>query len=108
MASRCTARRHLAAEFPAFSPYRYPEARRGGRLTLGIEGTFDTLNPFNIKGVPALGLRELVYESLMVRNPDEPFSALWIDRRKHRRAARSQQRHVPPCGRKRGSPMGGR
>lgn len=63
----------LAAEFPNF-PHVNPNAPRGGRLNLGVQGTFDTLNPLNIKGIAAQGLREYVYESLMVRGPDEAFT----------------------------------
>ena len=51
-----------------------PDAPKGGRLTLGQLGSFDSLNPLIIKGVSAVGVREYVYEALMVRGPDEPFS----------------------------------
>jgi peptide/nickel transport system substrate-binding protein len=63
----------LAADFKHF-PNVNPGAPRGGRLNLGVQGTFDTLNPFNIKGLAADGLRAYVYESLMVRGPEEPFT----------------------------------
>ena len=63
----------LGPEFKAF-PSVNPAAPRGGRLNLGTQGTFDSLNPFIIKGIPAQGLREYVYESLMARSPDEPFT----------------------------------
>lgn len=61
---------------PGFShfPYVNPAAPRGGRLTLGMLGTFDSLNPFIIRGVSATGLREYVFESLMARSGDEPFT----------------------------------
>ncbi|MGH7487810.1 MAG: extracellular solute-binding protein, partial [bacterium] len=49
-------------------------APKGGRLTLGHLGTFDSLNPFIIKGVAAVGIREFVYESLLARSLDEPFT----------------------------------
>ena len=62
-----------AAGFSHF-PYVNPQAPRGGRLVLGVLGSFDSLNPFIIKGVSASGLREYVYESLMARSGDEPFS----------------------------------
>jgi peptide/nickel transport system substrate-binding protein len=55
-------------------PYTNPAAPRGGRLVLGTLGSFDSLNPFIIRGVSASGLREYVFESLMVRSGDEPFS----------------------------------
>ena len=55
-------------------PYVRPDAPRGGRLTQGMLGTFDSLNPFIIRGVSASGLREYVFESLMARSADEPFT----------------------------------
>lgn len=51
-----------------------PDAPKGGRLTQGVLGTFDSLNPYIIKGVPAAGVRDLVTESLMTRSLDEPFT----------------------------------
>ncbi len=61
---------------PGFShfPYVNPAAPKGGRLVLGSLGTFDSLNPFIIKGVTPGNLREYVYESLMTRSGDEPFT----------------------------------
>ena len=41
---------------------------------LGALGTFDSLNPFIIKGVTPGNMREYVYESLMARSGDEPFT----------------------------------
>lgn len=55
-------------------PYVNPSAPRGGRLTLGQQGTFDSLNPFIVRGVAPSGLRGLVYESLLARSADEPFT----------------------------------
>jgi peptide/nickel transport system substrate-binding protein len=64
------------AHGPSFShfPYVNPAAPKGGRLVLGALGTFDSLNPFIIKGVTPAGVREYVYESLMARSGDEPFT----------------------------------
>jgi peptide/nickel transport system substrate-binding protein len=61
---------------PAFTHFSNvnPDAPKGGRLTLGQLGSFDSLNPLIIKGTSAVGVREYVYESLMVRGPDESFS----------------------------------
>jgi peptide/nickel transport system substrate-binding protein len=61
---------------PTFShfPYVNPNAPAGGRLVLGTLGTFDSLNPFTIKGVSATGLRDYVFESLMARSGDESFT----------------------------------
>ena len=55
-------------------PYVNPTAPKRGRLKLGALGTFDSLNPFIIKGVSASGLREFAFESLMARSADEPFT----------------------------------
>ena len=32
-------------------PYANPDARQGGRIAYGFVGTFDSLNPFIVKGV---------------------------------------------------------
>ena len=63
----------LAAGFQHF-PYVNPSAPKGGRLVLGALGTFDSLNVFSIKGTTPSGLREYVFESLLTRGGDEPFS----------------------------------
>jgi peptide/nickel transport system substrate-binding protein len=63
----------LAAGFTHF-PYANPSAPKGGRLRLGALGSFDSLNPFIFKGVTPQGLREYVFESLMARSQDEPFT----------------------------------
>jgi peptide/nickel transport system substrate-binding protein len=55
-------------------PYVNPDAPQGGQLRQAITGTFDTLNPFIIKGNAANGIRTYMFESLMARNGDEPFS----------------------------------
>ena len=58
----------------AYFPYVNPDAPKGGRLTLGMRGSFDSLNPLIVKGVSAEGIRDYVYESLLARAYDEPFS----------------------------------
>jgi peptide/nickel transport system substrate-binding protein len=63
----------LAAGFQHF-PYVNPSAPKGGRLVLGAQGTFDSLNPFTYKGVTPGNVREYVFESLMARSADEPFT----------------------------------
>jgi peptide/nickel transport system substrate-binding protein len=55
-------------------PYVNPNAPHGGRVVLGQLGSFDSLNPFIIKGSSAGKLREYVYESLLARSGDEPFT----------------------------------
>jgi peptide/nickel transport system substrate-binding protein len=54
--------------------YARPDAPKGGRLVQGVLGTFDSLNPFIVKGLPAQSLRSYVYESLLARGYDEPFT----------------------------------
>ncbi|MEZ5816690.1 MAG: extracellular solute-binding protein [Hyphomicrobiaceae bacterium] len=63
----------LPSDFDHF-PYANPDAPKGGTLRLGELGTYDSLNPFILKGVAPNGIREYVYESLLVRSADEPFS----------------------------------
>jgi microcin C transport system substrate-binding protein len=59
--------------FPHFD-YVDPDAPRGGRLRLSVvETTFDSFNPFLVKGNPAAGIGE-VYDTLLVASADEPFS----------------------------------
>ena len=53
--------------------YVNPDAPKGGEMRRAATGTFDNLNPFIIKGVVAIG-RHLVFESLLKRTWDEPFS----------------------------------
>ena len=54
--------------------YVRPDAPKGGRLKVGVQGSYDSLNPLIYKGGSASGVREYVYESLMERGSDEPFS----------------------------------
>ena len=54
--------------------YADPAAPKGGHLVQGVLGTFDSLNPFNIKGLPAANIRGYVIESLLARGYDEPFT----------------------------------
>ena len=64
----------LAPDFSAL-PYVNPDAPKGGTLRQAINGSFDSLNPFIVKGqVQFLLLRTYVFESLMARSKDEPFS----------------------------------
>jgi peptide/nickel transport system substrate-binding protein len=74
----------LPAGFRHFN-YVNPAAPKGGRLTQGVLGSFDSLNPFIVKGLAPQGLRAplisgsniitgYVVESLMARGLDEPFT----------------------------------
>lgn len=62
------------AEGFAHFDYVNPDAPRGGELRLPAGGSFDSLNPFIVKGTAPVGLRGNVFESLMARSYDEPFS----------------------------------
>jgi peptide/nickel transport system substrate-binding protein len=74
----------LPEGFAHFS-YANPSAPKGGRLIQGVLGTFDSLNPFIVKGLSPTGMRAplvsgsfviggYVVESLMTRGYDEPFT----------------------------------
>jgi ABC-type transport system substrate-binding protein len=55
-------------------PYADPNAPKGGRLVQGVLGTFDSLNPFIVRGLAAQSIRGYVVESLMARGYEEPFT----------------------------------
>ena len=61
---------------PGFDHFAYvnPTAPKGGRLVQGVLGTFDSLNPFVVRGVALQQMRGYVFESLMARGYDEPFT----------------------------------
>ncbi len=70
----------LPADYTHF-PYVNPQVKKGGKISYGVVGTFDSLNPFVIKGMrtTARGVWDpeygnLFYEALMQRSSDEPFS----------------------------------
>ena len=60
---------------PDFKHFDYvnPEAPKGGTMRYSAIGTFDTLNPFVIKGIPAAGIGG-IFDTLAVRSEDEPSS----------------------------------
>ena len=60
------------ADFTHFD-YVNPEAPKGGHVRLSHTGTYDSLNPFILKGVSAVFLG-LTFESLMASSSDEAFS----------------------------------
>jgi len=60
-------------DFQSFD-YANADAPKGGQLKRAAQGSFDSLNPLIIKGEAAPGMRQYVYESLMARAQDEPFS----------------------------------
>ena len=57
---------------PNFTHFDYvnPDAPKGGTMRLSSIGTYDTLNPFVIKGVPAAGVGQ-IFDTLMSRGEDE-------------------------------------
>lgn len=64
-------------KYPAnFRHFNYvnPDAPRGGEISLAVLGNFAHFNPFILKGIPAAGLNELVFEPLMEQSWDEPYS----------------------------------
>ncbi|ACP25243.1 predicted peptide ABC transporter, substrate-binding protein [Sinorhizobium fredii NGR234] len=70
----------LPADFKHF-PYVNPDVKKGGKVSYGVVGTFDSLNPFILKSMRTTargmwdpGFGNLVYESLMQRSQDEPFT----------------------------------
>ena len=63
----------LPADFKAF-PYVNPEAPKGGEIVLSAVGTFDSFNPFIVRGTPAADVTR-VWETLLVRNADEAETA---------------------------------
>ena len=60
---------------PGFTHFDYvnPDAPKGGEVRLQANGSFDSLNPFILKGQPAVGIGRL-FETLMTGSQDEAFS----------------------------------
>lgn len=58
---------------PGFAHFDWanPNAPKGGRVRQWAMGSFDSLNPFPVKG-NAVVAATLIYDSLMVASPDEP------------------------------------
>ncbi|CCM75658.1 extracellular solute-binding protein [Rhizobium mesoamericanum] len=70
----------LPADFKHL-PYVNPDVTKGGKISYGVVGTFDSLNPFILKSMrtTARGMWDpeygnLVFETLMLRSRDEPFT----------------------------------
>jgi microcin C transport system substrate-binding protein len=63
----------LPPDFPHF-PYVKPDAPKGGEVATAGLGTFDSFNPFIVRGTPAASAAR-VFESLMTRSADEPETA---------------------------------
>ncbi len=94
----------LPADFPHFS-YANPDAPKGGNITYCVVGSFDNLNPFIIKslrttarGVIDTIFGNLVFESLMQRNPTRRFRSTDClpNRSTSRRTAKSPNSTLNP------------
>ena len=61
---------------PGFDSYQHADinSTQGGTLKLASLGTYDSMNPFIVKGRSAYGIRNYIFESLLSRNYSEPFS----------------------------------
>ena len=65
-----------AADFTHFD-YVNPDAPRGGTLRLHALGSFDSLNPYIVRGKKAAGIHHgsgMYFETLATRARDEPFT----------------------------------
>jgi len=60
----------LPPDFPHL-PYVNPDAPKGGSITLSTTGSFDSFNPFTIKGQSAAGIA-LTFETLGTGSDDKP------------------------------------
>jgi microcin C transport system substrate-binding protein len=60
---------------PDFTHFAYvnPKAPKGGEMRLAGIGTFDSLNPFILRGTTPAGLG-MTFDTLTVQSEDEPFS----------------------------------
>jgi len=61
---------------PDFKHFDYvnPDAPKGGAVKYAAIGTFDTLNPYTLKGVPAAGVG-LIFDTLLAPAADDPTAA---------------------------------
>ena len=55
-------------------PQANPDAPKGGQITFGEAGSFDSLNPYITKGRAPGAVSSLTVETLMGRSYDEPFT----------------------------------
>lgn len=64
-------------QYPAdFKSFHYVNAAapKGGTFTLPVQGGFDTLNPFTLKGDHESGVAALTLDTLLEKSWDEPFA----------------------------------
>ncbi|KAF0117410.1 MAG: microcin C transport system substrate-binding protein [Rhodospirillaceae bacterium] len=69
---------HGAPKYPPdFKHFDYvnPDAPKGGTVKMGVLGTFDSFNPYIIKGQAFSMMNSLVFETLMVSSTDDPSTA---------------------------------
>ena len=76
--------------------YANPSAPKGGRLIQGVLGTFDSVNPFIVKGLALPQVRGYVVESLLARGYDEPFTLYGLLARTVETDAARSVRHLHP------------
>jgi microcin C transport system substrate-binding protein len=72
----------LPADFPHW-PWVNPDAPKGGEIALTALGSFDSFNPFILRGTAAVG-STLIYDTLLQESPDEASSeyahlAEWVE-----------------------------
>jgi microcin C transport system substrate-binding protein len=72
----------LPADFTHF-PWVNPDAPKGGEIARWALGSFDSFNPFIIRGTAAVGAT-LIYDTLLKESADEasteyPYLAQWIE-----------------------------
>lgn len=65
---------------PDFAHYDHvnPDASKGGTLNQGVPGSFDSFNPFVVRGRPAAGLTAsggLLYDTLFEQSVDQPSAS---------------------------------
>lgn len=68
---------HGEPKYPAdFSHFDYvnPDAPKGGNISLAVLGTFDSLNAYILRGLPAAGAA-LTHSTLMNKSLDEPLTS---------------------------------
>ncbi|WP_424814680.1 extracellular solute-binding protein [Roseococcus sp. YIM B11640] len=59
----------LPADFPHF-PWANPDAPKGGEVALTRLGSFDSFNPFILRGTADAGIAN-IYDTLLIDSPDE-------------------------------------
>lgn len=67
---------HGRPALPPATPFPYvsPQVRKGGRIITALQGTFDSLNPYAVRGVAPDAGPKFVWQGMMLRSLDEPFS----------------------------------